>query len=114
MIAFGFLPQNLGVGRDLQMILFLLYECNLSGGDNQRWWGHSNTTCCNKKIELFALTDSEDAKTLGVSNHDYCLHSRPLLTPFITSDLVEFPLPNILYLWRQRVVVVFLQCSNNQ
>ena len=62
-----------------------------------------------KKIELFALTDSEDAKTSGVSNHDYCLHSRPLLTPFITSDLVEFPLPNILYLWRQRIVVVFLQ-----
>ena len=24
------------------------YVCRLSGGDSQRWWGHSNPTCCNQ------------------------------------------------------------------
>ena len=23
------------------------YECRLSGRNTQRWWGHSNPTCCN-------------------------------------------------------------------
>ena len=45
-VAFGFLPQNMGGGRDLRMIVLLKNECSLSGVDNHRWWGHSNHTSC--------------------------------------------------------------------
>ena len=24
-----------------------VYDYELSGGDSERWWGHSNPTCCN-------------------------------------------------------------------
>ena len=42
MVAFGLF----GGGGDLRMILLLENECRLGGGDNHRWWAHSNATCC--------------------------------------------------------------------
>ena len=68
------------------MMALLKYECSLSDGDNHRWWGYSNSTWLFKKIELFALSGSGDAK----KKLPLCSHLRP------TIHLVEFPLPNIL------------------
>ena len=37
-VACGFLPQNLGGGRDLWITFLLENECNLRGVDNRRRW----------------------------------------------------------------------------
>ena len=44
-VAFGFLTQKFGnlLGP---MTILLKNECSLSDGDNHRWCGHSNHTCC--------------------------------------------------------------------
>ena len=46
------------------MIVLLKNECSLSGADNVRWRGHSNTTRWQQKLELFTLTGSGHIKTL--------------------------------------------------
>ena len=75
MVAFGFFPKIFGGGRDLLMILLLIYKYSLSGGDNQRWWGHSNPTC-SKKIKLVVLNGGAD-KNLG---HKHLCLCQSLLT----------------------------------
>ena len=57
-VAFG--PTILGGSEDLQMILLLLYECSLNGGDNQRWWGNSY---------LLLETLTPKFRCLGASTH---------------------------------------------
>ena len=42
MVAFGFLPQNVGMWQRPTNDFLLKNECSLSGGDNHRWRGHSN------------------------------------------------------------------------
>ena len=37
-------PKTLGGGGDLRIIFLLKNSCSFSGGDNLRWWGHSNPT----------------------------------------------------------------------
>ena len=48
MVAFSFLAQNFGRWRGTMNSTLSFYECRLSGGDTQKWWGHSNPTCCNQ------------------------------------------------------------------
>ena len=43
-VAFGFLPQNFGRWWSLRIIVLLTNKCSLSGGDNDRSWGHSPPT----------------------------------------------------------------------
>ena len=41
------------------------YDCGLSGGN--RWWGYSNSTCCNQKNQkLFAFTGGENLAIFGM------------------------------------------------
>ena len=63
-VAFDFCSKNKNFGGwwGTTNDILLLYDCNMSGVDTQGW-GHSTPTCCNKKIELFALTGGGDAKT---------------------------------------------------
>ena len=66
-VAFGFLPQNFGTKNGT----LLFYECRLSVGDTQRWWGHLNPSCCNQ-IRLNILhSNGWDTKHLP------CTHSCP-------------------------------------
>ena len=62
LVAFGFLPKNFASWQGASSF-FLENECSLSGVDNHRCSGHSSPTSW-KKIELYAHSGSEDAKTL--------------------------------------------------
>ena len=73
MVAFGFLPQNLGGGGDLQMILLLLYECSVSSVDNQ-------------SFQIFCTFRQQGCKNFR--------HKPLRLCP--ASHLVEFSLPYLL------------------
>ena len=75
-VAFSFLSQNFGRWQRPMNAILSLYDCSLSGGDTQRWWGHSNTTDCNQKIEPFALTGGRDTK---ISCSCPCAHLHPPL-----------------------------------
>ena len=72
-VAFGFLPQNLGRCYEPMNGTLSFYECRLSGGDTMRWWGHSNPTCCNQ-ICLNLL----HSPVKGMLKHQSwsCLHPR--------------------------------------
>ena len=98
-VFYGFLSQHFERWWDLQMILLLLYECSLSSEDNQRWWGHTNPTCCFKNIfKLLALSGGRNTKARATSPHAWAealmlaaFHSH--LRSHLTSILVEFPIP---------------------
>ena len=47
MVTFGFLFQYFDRWQGLRNGTWSFYECRLSGGNIQRWWGHSNPTYCN-------------------------------------------------------------------
>ena len=79
MVAFGFLLQNLGVGRDLRIIILLNNECSLSGVDTQ-------TLPAGKKINFV------HSQTVGLQNMIF--PSYRALAPH-TSHLVKLSLPNI-------------------
>ena len=66
--------------------------------DNHRWWGYSKLT--KNKIELDALSDSGDAKTLRVS-----LAPPQALAPH-TSHLVKLSLPNIVLVRRHSPAII--------
>ena len=66
-VAFGFLPQNFGTKNGT----LLFYECRLSVGDTQRWWGHLNPSCCNQ-IRLNILHSNG-----GDTKHLPCTHAYP-------------------------------------
>ena len=44
MVAFGFLPQNIGRWPAPMNGTLAFYECKFSGGGTMRCWGHSNPT----------------------------------------------------------------------
>ena len=43
-VAYGFWPQNFGRWQGPMNHHFVENECSFIGGDNWRWWGHSNPT----------------------------------------------------------------------
>ena len=47
-VAFAFLPRHFGKVMGPMKDILSYYECRLSGGDTQKWWKHSNPTCCNQ------------------------------------------------------------------
>ena len=71
-VAFGFLPQNFGRWKGPTNCHFAGKDWSLSGADNVRWWGHSNTTrwLKVKKIELYALTGGGETKS-------FCFYPTP-------------------------------------
>ena len=73
-IAFGLSPKILGGDGDLQM-LFHQYDCRLSGGDTERWWGHKALPAVIEKIWTFSIAGGGDTKT---SRLHPCVSSRHL------------------------------------
>ena len=67
-VASSYLLQNFGRWQGPTNVILLLSDCRLSGGDNQRW-GNLKPTCCNQKIELFALNRGRDARTFRLHPH---------------------------------------------
>ena len=98
MVAFDFWPQNFGRGWGPMNVTLSFYECRLSGGETQRWWGHSNPTYCNQICLTFiAVTGSEADKT---SAHTCWYLGRAHLCP---SHLVTFLLLNFVTNWRSYI-----------
>ena len=64
-----------------------LCDCRLSCGGSQRWWGHSNPTCCNQtNLNFFALTGGGSQKHLAhapVPAHIPCAPSHYLAPSYL-------------------------------
>ena len=93
-VTFGFLPQNF---EDLWIIFLLNNKCNLSGIDNLRWWGHSNTTSWEKIWTLCTLRRWECKKLYRY------LFLVLVLAPHV-SHLVKLSIPNIYRLQKGNVL----------
>ena len=73
LVAFGFLPQNLGRWWGSTNGTTPSCECRLSGGDTQRRWEHSKAICC-YQIPLNVL----HSEVAGTQKNLPCSCSRPV------------------------------------